>query len=171
MSDPPKPSALVELLLRNNSVMGKVYGDMMECVVKNDGWIAGSIILQAILGVKLDDKAWEHSDIDIWIPSKGKIGTFIDILEAHGYTYSRSMPVDRPEYARLTKFVNYIYSFKRRKCKTIQVVKCKIDSISHVVQTFDIRAAQIVYRSSISQGAKIAYIKPILGAHLYMMNV
>ena len=140
----PSNSQKVANKLQEESVMGQhVYTHLLELIRVNKGCIAGSIVLQAIRNNPT--LGWEQSDIDVWIPSRGKIGHFIDMLTQIGYQYNKTEPKHRPEYARLSAYVGMIHSFRKNGRKMIQIIQCKIAHISQVIKSFDIVAAQIVY--------------------------
>jgi len=157
----------VTRVLNNDSVLGETLcNKLMQIVAENKGCIAGSVVMQAINDIRVDHSAWRTSDIDVWLPAKATIGTIVDLLEQNGYSITKMNPSSKKTYARLTKYVETIYSFTRRGKKTIQVMMCKVKRVSHVVNTFDIMAAKIMYRENDRGERKIGLIKTDMNAAL-----
>jgi hypothetical protein len=159
-NDSKSISERVTNLLNKESVIGEsIFNKLMSLVCHHKGCIAGSIIMQALLNIKVYDLEWMKSDVDIWLPEKATIGSFIDILTTEGYTFTKLNPESRATYARLTKYVSAIYSFTRPGKKNIQVMLCKVERASHVVNTFDILAAKILYRENKNGDRRVGVIR------------
>ena len=157
---PVSLSEKVTRFLNNDRVIGKSMCDkLMQLVADQKGCIAGSSVMQAINDIQTTNMAWDESDIDIWLPNTGLIGSFIDILQSNNYSISKMDPGSKKTYARLTKYVQTIYSFARHDKKTIQVMVCKVKRVSLVVNTFDITAAKIMYRQNSQGDRKIGLIR------------
>jgi hypothetical protein len=119
-----------------------------KALIDTGAVIAGSAVMQSVLGVK-----WDNSDIDIWLPvdhvnSVKNLGKAAHILQAlPTYRMPHTITVGGTlNYERLTTFVSNIMTLKNKPtgAKTIQIMFVKT-SIRDVISSFDFIESQMYY--------------------------
>ena len=130
--------------------------DLKKALSSSGAVIAGSAIMQSVLGVE-----WEDSDIDIWLPVSSQdspvdsLCKATDILKCIPGDYNvpkiikmcpRRHGTNLEQYQRLSAYVTYIMTMysKTNNKKAIQIIFVKT-TVQEVIASFDIIASQIWY--------------------------